>query len=245
MLEVSVPCTACWLRPRPYFRPFSKSELDFILLMKNRHVTIASKSPVIEAGEVGGSLFTLYEGWAIRYRKLANRSRQILDVLLPGDIIGMESHILGFTEHSVQALTTVSLCVLRGRRLGDLFQRHPDWGMSLLRWLVEDQRRGDDWRTILGRRDAGQRLAYFLLEIFDRLQQRGMANDKSCPCPLGHQHLADALGLSRVHVSRVLSEFSGRGLAQLDQGTLFIRDRAKLIDIADYDGIAPGPRVLL
>ncbi len=245
MPEVTVPCTACWLRPRSYFRPFTKGELEFILQMKNGHITIAPRSAVIEAGEVGGSLFTLYEGWAIRYRRLANRSRQILDVLLPGDIIGMESHVLGFTEHSVQALTTVSLCVLRGRRLGDLFAQHSDWGMSLLRWLVEDQRRGDDWRTILGRRDAAQRVAYFLLEIFDRLKQRGMANDKSCPFPLGHQHLADALGLSRVHVSRVLSEFSSRDLAQVDQGILFIGDRAKLSDIASYDGVAPGPRVLL
>jgi len=233
------------LRPRPYFRQFSKSELEFILLMKNAHITLEPRSLVIEAGQVGGSLFTVYEGWGIRYRKLTNASRQILDVLLPGDLIGMESHVLGVTEHSVQAVTTISLCVLRGRRLEELFQQHPEWGLSLLRSLVEDQRRDDSWRTILGRLDARQRIAYLFLEIFDRLKLREMTSDNSCPFPLARQHLGDALGLSRVHVSRVLSDFTKRDLAQIDQNILFIRDRAKLIEIAGYHAIAPGPQVLL
>lgn len=240
-----VPCTACWLRPRPYFRPLSTAELNFVILMKNAHLTLSARSPVIEAGEVGGSLFTLYDGWAIRYKTVDAGSRQILDVLLPGDLIGMQSHVLGFTEHSVQALTRVSLCVLRGRRLSELFQQYPDWGLSLLRWMVEDQRRDDNWRTILGRLDAFQRLAYLFLEISDRLRQREMGTERSCPFPLNGQHLADTLGLSRTHVSRVLADLSGRRIANVEKNTLVIHDRAKLIDIAGYRGIAPGPRVLV
>lgn len=245
MLEGGVPCTECWLRPRPYFRPITGAELDFILVMKNAHRTLGARAPVIEAGEVGGSLFTLYDGWALRYKLLPDNSRQILDLLLPGDLIGMESHVLGFTEHSVKALTTVSLCVLRGHRLSELFQDFPDWGLSLLRWLIEDQRRDDRWRTILGRLDATQRMAYLFLEIFDRLKQRDMASDASCPFPLGRQHLADTLGLSRAHVNRVLADFASRNLARIDRSILFIRDRARLVEIAGYGGIAPGPRVLL
>lgn len=245
MREGFVPCTECWLRPQAYFRQFSESELKFILVMKNAHLTLAPKAEVIEVGEVGGSLFTLYEGWAIRYKTLPDKSRQILDVLLPGDFIGMESHILGYTAHSVRALTPVSLCVLRGRSLTQLFQGHAEWGLSLLRWLVEDQRRDDSWRTILGRLDATQRVAFLFLEIFDRLKQRGMTGDNSCPFPLGRQHLADSLGLSRVHVSRVLGDLSARDLAQIGRNTLFIHNREKLVDIAGYHGIAPGPRVLL
>lgn len=245
MREVAIPCTECWLRPRPYFRPFSESELSFIMLMKNGHIMLAAKSHVIEIGQVGGSLFTLYEGWAIRYKELPDKSRQILDVLLPGDFIGMESHVLGSTEHSVRALTQVSLCVLRGRRLTQLFEGYPEWGLSLLKWLVEGQRRDDNWRAILGRLDAAQRMGFLFLEIFDRLKQREMAGNNSCPFPLGRQHLADHLGLSRVHVSRVLSDFAARDLAHVSQSTLYISNRAKLVDIAGYQGTTPGPRVLL
>jgi CRP/FNR family transcriptional regulator, anaerobic regulatory protein len=241
----TVPCTECWLRPRAYFRQFSKSELEFIRLMKNAHVTFEPRADVIEAGQVGGALYTVYEGWGIRYRKLTNDSRQILDVLLPGDLIGMESHVLGFTEHSVQAVTMVRLCVLRGRRLDELFQQHSEWGLSLLRCIVEDQRRNDSWRTILGRLDAQQRIAFLFLEIFDRLKLREMTSDNSCPFPLARQHLGDALGLSRVHVSRVLSDFAARDLAQIDHNILFIRNRAKLVDIAGYHIIGSAPRVLL
>jgi len=214
--------------------------------MKDAHVTVAPRAKVIEAGEVGGALFTLYDGWAIRYKLIGERARrQILDVVLPGDFVGMESHVLGLTEHSVQALTTASLCVLRGRRLRELFQHHPDWGLSLLHWMVEDRRRDDVWRTILGRLDATQRIAYLFLEIFDRLKHRDMASGESCSFPLSGQHLADMLGLSRAHVSRVLRDLARRRLAHVDDNVLFIGARAALAELADYRGVAAGPRVLL
>lgn len=245
-MREAVPCTACWLRSRAYFRPLGDDEAQFIQLMKNAHITVAARAKVIEAGEVGGSLFTLYDGWAIRYRMLGEtQRRQILDVVLPGDFLGLEAHILGLTEHSVQALTSASLCVLRGRRLSELFEQHPDWGLSLLRWMVEDQRRDDTWRSILGRLDAAQRMAYLFLEIFDRLEQRGLAGEQSCRFPLSGQHLADMLGLSRAHVSRVLADFVQRRLARIDSGTLLIHERAALADLAGYRGVAAGPRVLL
>src|SRR6185437_12270702 len=221
-MHEAVPCTACWLRPRAYFRPLGEAEARFIQEMKSAQLTVAARAKVIEAGEVGGSLYTLYDGWAIRYRMLGEtRRRQILDVVLPGDFVGLEAHILGLTEHSVQALTPASLCVLRGRRLSELFEQHPDWGLSLLRWIVEDQRRDDVWRSVLGRLDAAERMAYLLLEIFDML------------------------GLSRAHVSRVLADFAQRRWARIESGTLLIEARAALARLAGYQGVAPGPRVLL
>ena len=180
-MHEAVPCTGCWLRSLALFRPLSAGEALFIQQMKNAHIIVAARAKVIEAGEVGGSLFTLYDGWAIRYRLLGEGPRrQILDVVLPGDFLGLEAHVLGLSEHSVEALTSASLCVLRGRRLSELFELHPDWGLSLLRWMVEGQRRDDVWRSILGRLDAAQRMAYLFLEIFDRLEQRGMAAGQSC-----------------------------------------------------------------
>jgi CRP-like cAMP-binding protein len=240
-----VPCTACWLRPRAYFRPLSARELDFINVMKSGHVALEPQAEIVESGQVGGSLFTLYEGWAIRYRRLPDKSRQIFDVLLPGDVIGMESHILGITDHSVQALSALSICVLRGARLQDLFEGHPEWGLSLLRWLVETQRHDDTWRAVLGRLDAEQRLAYCFLEIFDRAGQREMTEGNTCPFPLGRQHLADLLGLSPAHVGRVLKHFADQDLATISEDVLHVQNRRKLLDISGYRGIAPGPRVLL
>ena len=245
-MHEAVPCSACWLRPRAFFRPLGDAEARFIEQMKSAQITVAPRAQVIEAGEVGGSLYTLYDGWAIRYRMLGEtKRRQILDVVLPGDFVGLEAHVLGLTEHSVQALTSASLCVLRGRRLSELFELHPDWGLSLLRSMVEDQRRADVWRSILGRLDAAERMAYLFLEIFDRLEQRGMAGEQSCRFPLSGQHLADMLGLSRAHVSRVLADFAQRRLARIESGSLRIEERDALAELAGYRGVAPGPRVLL
>jgi CRP/FNR family transcriptional regulator, anaerobic regulatory protein len=245
-MHEAVPCSACRLRPLAFFRPLSAGEAEFIQQMKSAQIIVAARAKVIEAGEVGGSLYTLYDGWAIRYRMLGEtQRRQILDVVLPGDFVGLEAHVLGLTEHSVQALTPASLCVLRGRRLSELFERHPDWGLSLLRWMVEDQRRGDVWRSILGRLDAAQRMAYLFLEVFDRLEQRGMASEGSCRFPLSGQHLADMLGLSRAHVSRVLADFAQRRWARIESGTLLLHERDTLAELAGYRGVARGPRVLL
>jgi CRP-like cAMP-binding protein len=88
-------------------------------------------------------------------------------------------------------------------------------------------------------------MAYLFLEVFDRLEQRGMAGDGSCRFPLSGQHLADMLGLSRAHVSRVLADFAQRRWARIESGTLLLHERDTLAELAGYRGVARGPRVLL
>ena len=102
--------------------------------------------------------------------------------------------------------------------------------------------------SLLGRSTAEQRIAYLMLETFDRLRQRSMVNGGStCPFPLQRRDLADAAGLSRVHVARTLEALRERRLAELQNGTLVIFDRSKLTDLAGYVplGTAAGRRALL
>src|SRR5690242_20848083 len=81
-----VPCIDCRLRHRPCFRPFSDEELKSISSLKTNHLALTAKTDVVSEGEVGGALYTLYEGWAFRYKTFADGARQILDLLLPGEI---------------------------------------------------------------------------------------------------------------------------------------------------------------
>src|SRR5438128_12615275 len=114
-----VPCEQCPLRRKAVFRPFSESELALIADMKKDHIVVAPRADIIRADEVGGPVYTLFEGWAIRYHRLPNGARQILDIVLPGDSVGMASAVLGTVKHSVQAITTATLCVLQGRGFSD------------------------------------------------------------------------------------------------------------------------------
>ena len=84
---------------------FSDIELGFIAEMKTDHIVVSPRADIIRDDEVGGPVYTLFEGWAIRYHRLPNGTRQILDIMLPGDIVGLASAVLGRVKHSVQAIT--------------------------------------------------------------------------------------------------------------------------------------------
>jgi CRP/FNR family transcriptional regulator, anaerobic regulatory protein len=187
-----VPCVDCRLRQRPCFRPFSDEELKSISSLKTNHVAIPAKTDIVSEGEVGGALYTLYEGWAFRYKTFGDGARQILDLLLPGEIIGLSSALLGTIRHSVQTLTPVSLCVLDGYPMPTLLRRHVDLTLDLLRWRVEEEHRADTRLALLGRQTPLQRVGHLMLETFDRLRRLELANGTMCPFPLQRQHLADA-----------------------------------------------------
>jgi CRP/FNR family transcriptional regulator len=177
-----VPCEQCPLRRRAVFRPFLENELVFISEMKTDHIVVAPRADIIREEEVGGPVYTLFEGWAIRYHRLSSGARQILDIVLAGDTVGLAPVVLGRIKHSVQAVTTATLCVLRGRGFSDLFAGHPTLAFNILRTRVEEEQRMDIRLSLLGRSTAEQRIAYLMLETFDRLRQLAMVNGGStCP----------------------------------------------------------------
>lgn len=240
-----VPCIDCRLRNRPCFRPFSHSELDAVASLKTDHATMPAKHDIVHEGEVGGALYTLYEGWAFRYKKLPGGGRQILDLVLPGEIIGLSSALLGTIRHSVQALTPVSLCVMSGYPLADLLKRHIDLTLDLLRWRLEEEHRADVRLSLLGRRKPLQRIGYLMLETFDRLCRLELADGTMCPFPLQRQHLADATGLSMIHLNRTLMRLRDDKLATIEDKMLIIYDRRRLADLSGYGAKQPVTQRML
>src|SRR6185312_6255663 len=234
-----VPCVDCRLRHRPCFRPFSDEELKSISSLKTNHIAIPAKTDIVTEGEVGGALYTLYEGWAFRYKTFADGARQILDLLLPGEIIGLSSALLGTIRHSVQTLTPVSLCVLDGYPMPKLLRRHVDLTLDLLRWRVEEEHRADTRIALLGRRKPLQRIGYLMLETFDRLRRLELADGTMCPFPLQRQHLADATGLSMIHLNRTLMRLRDDKLATIEDKMLIIYDRRRLAELSGYGAKQP------
>lgn len=202
--------------------------------MKTEHVALPARHDIVHAGEVGGALYTLYEGWAFRYKRLTGGGRQILDLVLPGEIIGLSSALLGTMRHSVQTLTPVSLCVMSGFPLVELLRQHVDLALDLLRWRVEEEHHADIRLALLGRRRPLQRIGYLMLELFDRLRRLELADGTMCPFPLQRQHLADATGLSMIHLNRTLAALREQQLAAIEDKMLIIYDRRRLADLSGY-----------
>ncbi len=209
-------------------------EIGLIDGMQQDHVTVAAGADVVSQGVRSRSLYSVCYGWALRYQTLRDGSRQILDVLLPGDPVGLASVMLGASMHSVQALTPARFCALNGRKVVALFRVEANLACFMLRSRLEEEHRTDTRLTMLGRMSAEERVGYFLIETFERLRERGMTNGTTCAFPLRRVDVADAVGLSRVHVMRALRGLRSQALVEINGGDMTVPRAARLAAYTGY-----------
>lgn len=206
-----VACEDCPVRVKSLFRQMSDGELAFVRSLKSDHVRLQAREHVVREGENGGLLYTLFSGWAFRYKLLGEHRRQVLDILLPGDIIGLQSPMTGRVRHSVCTVTSVSLCVLQGQPFTTIFSAQPDLSSALVRTLMLEEDRADTRLLLLGRQRPTERLAYLLLELRMRLMQREMSDGTNALIPLTYEQMADSIGVSRAQLAASLREMRESG----------------------------------
>ena len=226
----------CQFRRKPFFRDLPESEFAFVSELRLGSVTLPANRDVMQTGEVGGNLAVVQDGWAFRYKSWPDGKRQILDFLLPGDLIGLQSALLGIADHSVRALTVVNLCLIDGRAVDHVFRSHPAIALALAKHSCVEERRLDTRLAAIGRRNAVERLAYLMIELSER--QRRSGNPETCLFPLRRQHIADAIGLTGAHVNRTLNILRQRKLIVIANNVLSIQDRPELLRLSGY--VAPA-----
>lgn len=231
---LGVACQDCALRRSRLFASLNEDELGYVTKLRDRQLVRSAGVRLLDAGPTSGFIYTLHSGWAFRSIRLADGSRQIVEILLPGDVFGLHVALLGNWDYEVTALTRVVLCRLKAPSLDDLCTSVPALNRALIHTLVEDKRRSDSRLAVLGRTMGPQRIAHLMLELAERLEQAGELKDNCCDFPLRRRHLADATGLSGTHVNRSLSELRERRLAHVEDGRLTILSRAQLADFAGY-----------
>jgi CRP-like cAMP-binding protein len=216
----AVPCHECPLRLRPAFKGKTDDEVAFIQRMKMRHLRVQPGTEIVHYGQADAPLFTLFKGWAFRQKTLPDGRRQILNFLLPGDLLGLQASLLEASEHSIEALTEVELCVFSRNKIWHLFERMPQLAFELS-WLgAREQSLVDENLTSVGQRTARERMAALVLGLFKRCQHLDLVRDNQFPFPLTRQHLADALGLSLVHTIKTWSHLRRLGVFDVSNGTL-------------------------
>ena len=208
------------MRRLPAFREKSDEEVAFTDAMKMEQRFIPAGQEIIHAGQEDAELFTLFSGWALRQKTLADGRRQILNILLPGDLLGLQATLLTAADHSIEALTDVEVCVFSRRKIWTLFERMPQMAYELA-WLgAREQGIVDENLTSVGQRSARERMAALILSLYRRAEQLGLVENKTFPFPLSRQHLADALGLSLVHTVKTWSFLRRAGLFSAANGSL-------------------------
>jgi len=227
-------CDQCALRWLDAFLPPAGEELQAIQSFRVGTRRVEAGSSIIDEHRPSPQLFTLYSGWAFRYKTLSDGRRQILSFLLPGDFLGLQDEFAEGQTHGVEAVTDVTLCAFSRDRLWDLFHAQPKLGYDITWLAAREEKMVDDNLVTTGRRNAGERVAMLLMHLYRRAQRVGMVRDGWVEFPFNQQHIADALGLSLVHTNKTLRRLQRLGLYKIDAGWLRIMEPHALETLGDY-----------
>jgi len=232
------------LRTRPVFVDFDPDELAYMRDFREGEVVLQPGDTLFHEGDPLESFYTVLEGLGARYKSLDNGSRQLINFVFPGDIVGLSGSLTNQAMASAEATTAMRLCRFRRSRLPELFRTQPDRGFALT-WIaaVEEHFLGETIAT-LGRRDATERVAWALLRVDQRLEALGLRDQAGgVPFPYRQRDLADALGLSLVHTNKTLARL--RPLVQITAGRLLMRNRDAVARLAQVGNEPPMVRPLL
>ena len=212
-------------------------------LLASSHIIarIGSRATILVEGMHSAHLFTVLSGWAFRYKLLPDGRRQIMNYVLPGDLIGLQGSLMGEMDHSVEALTPVTLCVFERSKLERLFERHASLAYDLTWIAAHEERILDEHLLSIGRRTALERTAYLLSFIHQRAHLAGVNGGRRV-LPITQQHVADTLGLSLVHTNKTLKRLYAANAIRWKGRTFELLDRAKLMELAGGDIIVSRKR---
>lgn len=217
------------------FISLTKPELACLADLQSTPVRVKRDQEIVHEGQTGHKAYLLQAGWACSFKLLPDGGRQIIGFPIPGDCIGLRSILLHTADHSFSALTEVLVSGVDASRMMSLFKEFPRLGAAILWATSRDEAMIVDHLVSIGRRSAIERTAHFFLELGERLRLVGLATEREFSCPLNQYVLADALGLSAIHVNRVLRQLRERRLLTLKHGTIELLNLEALQSLAGFE----------
>jgi CRP-like cAMP-binding protein len=234
-------CSDCPLRRTALHLDLSPDDVAFMTRFKVGELTVEPGTTLLTEGTSAPRLYTVLRGMGLRFKTLENGRRQVLNLVFPGDFIGLQAGIMGEMRHSVEASSAMTLCVFDRKAFWSFFRANPERAFDLT-WLaaVDEHFMGEALATI-GQRSATEKVAWALIRIMQRGRALGLDRDGALRLPYRQQDLADALGLSLVHTNKTLARRRERQLASWHDRTLSIADMDRLAELACME-LDPLPR---
>ena len=213
----------------------SDEERQAIQSLPVRTQVLNARQDIVRDGDRTSQCCLIIEGWACRYKLLSQGKRQVLSFHIAGDIPDLLSLHIPSMDHSLATVTKATVAFIPHESLRALVASHPGLAAVLWRDTLIDAAIFREWMTGMGRRSAYERVAHLFCEMYLKLQAVGLADDYRCPMPITQTDLADALGLTSVHINRVLGELRGSALIALRGRMLAIEAWDKLMQVAEFD----------
>ena len=217
------------------FGSLDEADRQAVAELPSRVVMISAGTHLVREGDRVTECCLLLEGYAFRYKVAANGSRQIVSFHLAGDVLDLQHLLLDQADHSVQTLTGGTVAWLPITALQALIRKRPMIGIALWRDTLIDASIFREWVLNVGRRSAKSRIAHMLCEFAVRREAAGLGSPERFDLPMTQEHIADATGLTNVHVNRMLKALTSDGVIQRDKREIRIADWDRMRRAADFD----------
>ena len=215
--------------------PLTTEDCEVLEAMSQDATWTGPRLDLIREGEQPEYVHIVLEGFACRYKMLPDGGRQIIALLLPGDFCDLHVAILGEMDHTIATITACKIARLPYFTVIDITTKHPRITRAMWWATLVDEGILREWLVGMGRRPADKRLAHLVCELMVRLRTVNLATDSGFGLPLTQSDLGDVLGLTLVHVNRVLQQLRADGLLGFKEKQLVVADLPRLMAYADFD----------
>ena len=197
--------------------------------------TFGPRHDLIREGDKPGPLLVILEGWACRYKILPKGARQNLAFLMPGDCCDLHINLLAEMDHSIQTITPCRVAKIDRHTIDTVFDAHPSIMKAMYVAQLVDEGTLRAWITSIGRRSSIERVAHLMCELYLRARNIGHPIHEPLSLPLSQIVLADAMGMTTVHINRVIKQLRLAEAMTITRGNLVITRPDKLVEIAGFD----------
>jgi CRP-like cAMP-binding protein len=225
-----------WILKMEQYTRFSKEERETLdRLVSERPMQHAAGDDIIREGDHSPDCHVVLSGLVCRYKILPNGERQIMAFLVPGDLCDAEIFILKEMDHSIGALTPSTTALISSDIMKGMLRKEGGLGEALWWGTLTDLGVLRERIVDHGRRDAHERIAHLICEMLVRYRIIGLTKDDSFDFPITQVELADASGLTPMHVNRVLKRLREEQLVHFHGKVITVLDAERLKEVAGFN----------
>jgi CRP-like cAMP-binding protein len=215
--------------------PLPEADREALLSLPHSLRKLAPSAHIIRDGDPPDHCSLLLSGFAYRYKITGEGGRQIISFHVAAEFLDLQNSFLGIADHSVQMLTEAEIALIPSAVMQELAMARPALARALWIDTLIDASIFREWVVNVGRRDSRARVAHLLCEFSLRLEAAGLASNHRYELPMTQEQLADAVGLTSVHVNRVLKQLGEEGLISRDRRSITIEDWKRMRDVGDFN----------
>ncbi len=223
------------LATRNIFRPeietlWMRGEAALLSAMSPLPRTLRRGDLLVQMEEAHDFVYAVDSGWLARTRTISDGRRQIIVIFLPGEFCAIKTIFMTHQPDAIEALTLASVRRIHYQEVCSLAARDFTVAMQLAQQLATDERHLHNWNIRLGRANAEERIAALLLELRNRLLRLGTAVAERYTLPLTQEQIADHVGLTTVHVNRVLRRFRELRMVSIQRGEVVFLENVSSLE---------------